>query len=316
MSREGSRQIEEKAALWAARLERGPLSAVDQTNLDGWLADDPRHLGAFARARAVALHSLRASALATSRPGGRLVVPEADFSRRRLLAASAAVVVVGASGLAAASWRRSQAYETGRGEVQAVTLSDGSVMTLSALSRTSVRYGREFREVVLTTGEALFNVTASDRPFLVTAGGMRILAASGRFLVRRMDLSPVQIMALEASVRILRDNGPPLSILPFRTAALSGGLVEPQPVGEIETARALAWREGRLAFQDALLTEVAAEFARFSDRLIVITDPMVRDMRITGLFPANDPVVFARAAAVSLNLRVAVASDTIRLSRW
>lgn len=316
MSREGSREIEDKAALWAARLERGPLSAVDQTSLDAWLAGDPRRLGAFARARAVALHSLRASALATSRPEEGLAVPDADFSRRRLLAASAAVIVVGASGLAAARWRRSQAFETGRGEVRAVTLSDGSIMTLSALSRTSVRYGREFREVVLTTGEALFSVAASDRPFLVTAGGTRILAESGRFLVRRMDLTPVHVMALEASVRIRRDDGPSLSITPYRAAALSGDVVESKPVGEIEAARALAWREGRLSFQDALLTEAAAEFARFSDRLIVITDPTVRDMRITGLFPANDPAVFARAAAVSLNLRVAVGPDIIRLSRW
>ncbi|MOA46486.1 hypothetical protein D3C78_1690080 [compost metagenome] len=59
----------------------------------------------------------------------------------------------------------------------------------------------------------------------------------------------------------------------------------------------------------------AREFARYNPTRIVPADPAVAALRITGLFVANDPVSFARAAAGSLDLDVAVNAEEIRLSR-
>src|ERR1700759_1904466 len=55
-------QIDAEAADWAARLDRGPLSAEDEAALQGWLDGDARALGAFGRMRALALSSERARA--------------------------------------------------------------------------------------------------------------------------------------------------------------------------------------------------------------------------------------------------------------
>jgi len=52
-SRLSSAEVYDRAAYWIAKFDAGPLSAEDQARLDAWLAEDPRHLGAFAKAMAI-----------------------------------------------------------------------------------------------------------------------------------------------------------------------------------------------------------------------------------------------------------------------
>src|SRR6185503_12630696 len=63
MAAKTAHQIDAEAADWAARLDRGPLSADDEAALQAWLDGDARALGAFGRMRALALSSERARAL-------------------------------------------------------------------------------------------------------------------------------------------------------------------------------------------------------------------------------------------------------------
>src|SRR5689334_24870246 len=65
-ARETSQEIDDAAAAWAARLDRGSLPADEESLFDNWLSADPRHLGAFAKAQAVLVHSERARALGPS----------------------------------------------------------------------------------------------------------------------------------------------------------------------------------------------------------------------------------------------------------
>lgn len=62
-NRKDSAEIDDAAALWAARVEARALSPEEETALDQWLSDDTRHVGAFARARAVSIHMDGARAL-------------------------------------------------------------------------------------------------------------------------------------------------------------------------------------------------------------------------------------------------------------
>ena len=55
--------IDEQAAAWVAREDRGPLDAGEAAALDAWLQADGRHLGAYARARAVFVRLERSQAL-------------------------------------------------------------------------------------------------------------------------------------------------------------------------------------------------------------------------------------------------------------
>src|SRR3546814_20157869 len=61
MSRQDRTNTDAIAAGWVAREDRGPLPAQERAQLQAWLDEDRRHLGAYARARAVFVHLERKS---------------------------------------------------------------------------------------------------------------------------------------------------------------------------------------------------------------------------------------------------------------
>jgi transmembrane sensor len=329
MTRETASQIDGASADWAARIDKGPLSPEDDARLEDWLAGDPRRLGAFMRMRAVALHSERAQALGPSYNPETFVAAEPAapaaatplFSRRRLLwmggGAAVAASAVGALGLSLLM--RGASHATGLGEVRVVTLEDGSVITLNTNSQILVRYDDERRLVLLEEGEALFDVAHDTaRPFIVEAGGTFVRAVGTSFTVKRLGSAPVEILVREGVVEVTR----PSAAAPVRMAANTrvvatdaAPALRPASLAPDEVTRELAWRDGRIAFQGETLARAAETFARYSDTRIIIDDPAVGREEITGLFAANDPVSFARAAALSLDLEARVGPGEVRLSR-
>lgn len=333
MTRETASQIDLGAADWAARIDKGPLSPEDDARLEDWLAGDPRRRGSFMRMRAVALQSERAQALGSSYDPDNFVATETGaptetkrratplFSRRRVLwmggGAAVAASAVGALGLSLLM--RGTSYETRRGEVRVVTLEDGSVITLNTNSQVRVRYDDTRRLVQLDEGEALFDVAHdAGRSFIVEAGGTFVRAVGTSFTVKRLGAAPIEILVREGVVEVSRPQAP----APVRMAANTrmvatdaASALRPASLAPEEVTRELAWREGRIAFQGETLARAAERFARYSDTRIIIDDPAVGREEITGLFAANDPVSFARAAALSLDLEARVGPGEVRLSR-
>jgi len=330
MVRQTSRDIDVEAAEWAARADRGPLPPDAQHALDEWLAGDIRRVGAYAKARGIALHSERARALgprfdpdafaAASEPGPRM--SDSPARRRWLLngvmglAASLAAVAV-----VFFLWSGpGDHYETRRGEIRVVPLADGSVVTLNTDSRIAVDYASDRRSIRLQRGEALFDV-AKDRarPFVVDAGGTRVRAVGTSFTVSRLPDAPIQVLVREGIVEVsARGEARPVRMQANMRAAVASRSAAPvitQPVVPDEIGRELAWREGRLVFQGETLQQAADRFARYSDIRIVIADPAVAAEPITGLYQANDPVGFSRAVASSLGLRAEIATGEVRLRR-
>ena len=77
--------------------------------------------------------------------------------------------------------------------------------------------------------------------------------------------------------------------------------IDAGPLGSDEQARLESW--------------LAAEFARYSDVRIRIDDPAIAREKVTGLFVSTDPVGFARAVCVSIDLRSEIGDKQIRLMR-
>jgi len=131
-------------------------------------------------------------------------------------------------------------------------------------------------------------------------------------------VQPVQVLVREGVVEIKRPQVPQAP--PVRLVANTLALAPPQApisteaVPRIQVTRDLAWREGRIAFDNETLANAAREFGRYSD-IQVRVPPELENQTITGLFVSNDPVGFARAAAISLNLHVEVANREVRLTR-
>jgi transmembrane sensor len=323
---ETSSEIDEAAALWAARVDRG-LSAEEERALEAWLAADVRRAGAYAKARAVALHTERARALgAQSFPpphagegDHRAAMGEgADNapSRRRAImtgAIAAALACVVATGILV-NQSQAQIYATRVGQVKVTPLEDGSVVTLNTASEIAVTYTDTSRDIELVNGEALFDVAKNRaRPFTVEAGDTTIRAVGTSFTVRNIPGQPVEVVVREGIVEVTRD-GTVKRITANVRAVAADKAVAIAAIAPEKLDRELAWRDGRLAFEGETLREAATQFARYSDTRIIITDPAIANRTIAGLYVSTDPVGFARAVGTAMDLKVTVTKGEVRLS--
>ena len=318
-----SRQIDDQAADWAARRDRGALSEADRVALKSWLASDPRAAGALLRAEAVVLETRSARALGLDfDPGGFSTVHRAAaeggaLSRRRLLTwggAAAASIAVGL--VAAPLLTAGKAHATAVGEVRLVPLAGGSTMTLNTDSRAVVRLYDGRYEIEVTRGEAFFIVTQhTGRPLTVRIGDRSIEAVSGGFVVRHLDGGLSEVAVQSGEVRL--DAGASDHVIHANARATfsdKGGAQMVEATAR-DIDRSLAWREGKLAFEGETLAEAAAAFARYGGPRIRISDPGLAQEPITGLFAANDPAGFSRAAALALDARVQASGEGLVIVR-
>ncbi|OYX33377.1 MAG: hypothetical protein B7Y99_07410 [Caulobacterales bacterium 32-69-10] len=328
--RPAGKEIDDVAAAWVVRVDRAPLSSQHEAELAAWLAEDIRHRGAFARARAVFLHSDRTRALGPNfepekfkreeirREGG----PAGPApSRRWVIGGGAALAATVAISVGLSLLTRSQAYATQRGEIRLVPLEDGSQLTLNTASKVSVRYTDDARNIQLLGGEALFDVAKNpSRPFVVATGNARIRAVGTSFTVRLMADQAIQVIVREGVVEVMSDNVGQAAPKTLRLTANQIATIRPGSLSAVRVdatmvARELTWREGILSLDDVPLSDAVERFARYSDTKILIDDPSIGAETITGLFAVNNPTGFASAAAESLSLKVRIAEGKIHLMR-
>lgn len=317
-TRDSSADIDATAAAWAARVDRGPLSEEDQAALEAWAAQDPRRAGAYAKALAVNAHLDRAAALgADFSPAAHPAARAAD--RRRLLATGgvlAAASVVGAVGFGALSLKGRVA--TAKGDIRRAPLADGSAVTLNTDTAIRAAFDGKIRRVDLLRGEALFDVAKDPtRPFVVVAGDVRVRAVGTSFTVRTRADGRVGVIVREGVVEVWRGpDGKPIRLAAEHAVQVTrAGPVTSVAISAAAVDRVLAWRQGQIDLNGMTLGQAAEEFARYSDHRVVIDDPAVAQLKMTGLFSASDPDGFARAAALSLGLTATPQADGVRLSR-
>lgn len=314
---ETSKEIDALAALWAARLDRGELTELDQHLLDSWLEGDTRRLGSLARARALLIPvSSTASAgrpPANDADGARQeesvtsIVPRLMSRRRMLQAGTITALAAGFGGLALLPHGTSS-YTTAQGEVRLLPLSDGSVVTLNTDSRIRVSFDDATRTVYLDEGEVLFDVAQNPRrPFLVKAGMAKVQALGTAFSVRRTGETPVEIMVREGTVEVAAPQGRRQSMkvgANMKAVADASGDIFTQAMSNDEMERMLAWREGKIGFSETSLHDAAMEFNRYNKIKIEVGNQTIAAYTVTGMFSATDPRGFAHAAALSLDLKV------------
>jgi len=321
MRKMNTKQIEQSAADWVAREDHGLLDAAEARRRDAWLAEDVRHLGAYARAHAVFTRLDRAGALGSGYDPRRFatVAPRRARSSRRWLwwpgvAATLACVWLGLHALPEAESPR---HATRIGEVLRLPLQDGSAVTLNSDSELRVHFDGTRRRIELLRGEALFDVAKDPRrPFEVEAGAGRVVAVGTSFTVQRGADQSLQVLVREGVVEVADVQPQAVRLTANHRASARRGLgVAVTPVPADELGRRLAWRDGMISFDGDTLAQAAAEFARYSQTRILIDDPSVAARRVVGLYSATDPAGFAHAVADSMGLRAEPAPGGIYLRR-
>lgn len=316
--RETAENIEEKALSWVARLDRMGSDAPEPPELRLWLHEDPRHMGAFMRAAAAWQHLERATILAPTeeQPATRSRAIHMRQHRRWFLGAGAcAAALTGMVGLQHLVRNNSQ-LTTGRGEIRRVPLEDGSLLAMNTDTRLRVDIQPNLRNVRIDEGEAWVQVAPdAARPFVVSAGDIRVRAVGTAFSVRRLTVGS-EVLVSEGVVEVWSTHNP--NEIQRLSAGQSTLIQVDTGIGSAETSldevhRKLAWREGDIVLAGESLSDAIAEFNRYNDIQIILADPSIADSEWIGRFRTNEPGAFARAVAVTTGTPVENGPKVIRI---
>lgn len=317
-------RIDAEAAEWVAR-RAGTTDPATEQAFQAWHDADRRNAGAYLRAEAAWMLLDRAQVLTHGVGTGQADIlssplataptlpAKAHPSRRRLLLGGLAASILAALGVGYTASRRAT-YETRRGELRNVPLSDRSLAAINTDSHVEVVMGERSRKVQLVKGEAWFEVAKNpDAPFVVSAGDVRVRAIGTAFSVRR-HADGADVLVTEGTVETwsVRD--------PEKRTRLSAGsrafvAEAAQPVAVIAQAeeidRRLAWREREIILREESLASAAADFNRYNDQKIIIADESLRDVKLVGGFQVDRPEAFARAVHSAFGVPVSIRHDRI-----
>ena len=292
---------------------------LDARVLAAWLQRDPAHARAWDNACAAWSDFDDAGddeILAALQAHARRAGPARPRWSPPLAAAAAAVLLALGVGLGVVGQRAERAGEASRiaaapaaasyeavDHTEEVRLADGSRLLLAAGAAATVSLEPGRRQVDLTRGQAYFDVAPDpQRRFVVRAAGQQIVALGTQFdvLLRPDEL---RVILVEGQVAV----GPPGATAPI---LLSPGqqlvLREGQPprVSPAEAGEVLVLEDRYVVFDDAPLAEAVAELNRHGPGRLIVRDPGIAALRISGRFRAGDPERFGRSLSLLHPVRI------------
>lgn len=318
----------EAAACFVMRRADGMTSSEEQL-LTGWLARDEAHRRMFEsadRAWQTFANVEGNEILAAMRAQARAVRPRAWAARPAALAAAAVLLLaVGMTLLSIPSlnpWAPAETqvapieYVAQQGAVKLIRLPDGSSMTLDAGSVAVARFDAAGRNIQLQRGRAFFEVIPDrSRPFAVKAADRTVVAVGTRFdvdLASNADGMTVTLIEGHVTVAQAGSARPPVMLEPGQQYIERSGDVKIRTLGAASD-NVVAWHVGLLSFADQPLADAVAAMNRYSREQIVVKDPRVASIRVSGQFRAGEARRFAATLAELHHLRSIRRADRIEL---
>jgi transmembrane sensor len=325
--------IEARAAAWLAQRDGRRWTDDDERRLTAWLDESTAHRVAWLRLQAAWQRADQMQALPAEPDdddptmSASPTTPPSMVQPRRparwpapLGIAAVAVLAAGLVWLAPRAPSGEERYSTPVGGLEAITLADGSRVTLNTRTRARAVINDSERKVWLEEGEAFFEVTPdAARPFVVAAGKDRITVLGTKFSVRH-EGGRTQVVVLEGRVRLdqadraSRELQPAPTVVGNNDSAVlqSGGVLVMAKTPE-QVQQTLSWRQGRLAFEHMMLGDIAAEFNRYNRRALVV-EGEAASLRLGGSFDAHNVEAFARLVHEGFGLKLRTEGDRIHLS--
>ncbi|MCP2073585.1 UNVERIFIED_ORG: transmembrane sensor [Pseudomonas lini] len=310
----GQDKVRDEAAQWFVRLQAPAMSVDERQRFDAWLDEHPNHRDEIQLLQGIwsatdLLPRERLQALC-ERPAER---PRRRPLLRYAVAAGLLAVAVGLglfSGLSS-STDYSGEFATTLGERRHIALPDGSMIDLNSRSRVRVQFAHHQRRVELAEGEALFTVEHdAGRPFTVDAGNGQVTVTGTRFDVRR-DADKTRVAVEQGSVKVQGRDAPRTQYV-----SLTPGLgTQIDAQGKVATPYAInaealtAWRNGKLVFNNAPLSEVAQEVSRYRAKPLRVGSAAVGNLRLTSVFRVDNPEALLKALPNILPVAVRTLED-------
>lgn len=319
---QGQDQLLKEASLWFARM-RGPDADTFRPAFEKWLARGASHLGAYNRAA-----EIFNMGKFLAEPGERLErgAPARPAHRRwpiTMLVASAMLVAMVAFWLAAAprtllgfgdapeiarlrgkSAPAPVRLVTAPGHDRTFKLADGSRVTLVGDSALTVTFTAGERALRLDRGRGRFDVAHESRRFMVYAGGGRVTAHGTIFDVAIDSRHRVTVSLLRGSIDVaLPEKTPavrrlaPGQTISFSSSEAPASLARP----EAGTAPGAAMPE-MAEFDEVKLSDLIAAANQNDGPRLVLADPALGELRVSGRFSVADPAKLAERVAGLLDL--------------
>jgi len=328
--------LDAEALEWFARYSDAPDAAYANADFRHWLAEHPDRATAFQRWQAdwrqldalpasgveqlrlqlkkdLAESAQKAQAAERPSPWWSALIPQAI--PRAALSAVAMALVIGSGYMGWDHWQQqpvfAQTYQTERGQQLSVELPDGSRLKLDTATSVEVSLYRQRREVKLPEGQAVFEVQKdASKPFDVLAGSTQVTVVGTRFAVRNTAGSPVRVAVEEGKVRVRplpsAGGNAPESAAVLLTAGqqLASADGHLGPVAPLAAAGIAPWRDGRVNLENVPLSAALAEFERYAPTHMVVRDPAVGALRLSGTFDPQRLAHFRSALPKVLPVRL------------
>lgn len=261
--------IENMAAMWVVKTTHRELDAREQDEFQGWVNQSEKHVAAYYRAKQL-------WALTAIEPQQAQRKVESKTAKKRFRSplglSLAASVFVG--GLAITVWQYQQTqqidYQAKIGEIQHITLPDGSKVDLDSGAQLQLVFNQQYRQVNLLQGRAYFTVapttTNEPRPFQVMAKNGITQALGTEFAIDNEN-GKVDVSVYQHSVKVSLLSGQELVIRAGDFAQYQSVIL---PVTPLKDAHSIAWREGQIIFHQRTLPEIMDEINRYRIKPIIL----------------------------------------------
>ncbi len=277
-----------EAAEWFALLGCESTSHTEHEQWEAWLNAKPEHRAAWQR---VEFFTHKFNSLPAQASISALNSP--NLQRRQALKTLAVLCALGMS-----SWHVSRQgywqawtadFHSGVGEIETITLADGSIVTLDTASAINVDFSPNLRRLTLVRGE-IYIETAHDnsnvhRPFVVDCSAGRVRALGTRFSVREQT-TDCHAAVYQGAINIQPANNTTSSQILKAGQAANFNREQIDVVTKVE-AHQPAWSQGILLADNLPLSEFVLQLNRYRHGFITCA-PEIAHLRIVGAFPIHD----------------------------
>jgi transmembrane sensor len=297
-----------EATAWFVRMQNVDITAADREAFRRWLAENPLHHRAFNEVKLLS-GKLDSAAIALGEGAWyRQGLKRRTFSwwaGSRLIPAFGVCLLLG---LGVMLWRDAGIFDRARGDFSTrpgerrdVTLADGSRVYLDGDTAITVKLSSDERKIILLRGRAWFDVVHNTQsPFSVQTLDVETRVLGTAFAVDR-DAEDVGITVERGLVAVSGAGAEKVHVPAGEQVWVDGGHVGAPT--KVEPEIALAWKRGLIILDQAPLGKVIDELARMRVGRVVITDKALRDLKLTGVFRADDPEAVVEALHSALGLK-------------
>lgn len=177
------------------------------------------------------------------------------------------------------------------GQMSEMTLFDGTRVWLN--SGTTLRYNKDFGKTerkVSIEGEAFFDVTYTGTPFKVEFKAKEVEVLGTQFNVVAYSNDNIsRITLVEGKVNVNNESGASIAQLKPSQQLTINEISKKASIKKVDTNFYVSWTEGKIVFDDEILTEICAKLERWYNVDIQFKDKSIGELSFSGTILKNKP---------------------------